>query len=205
MIIDLAKAVLVGIVASIPVGPILLMVIQRTLCEGRKQGLMVGIGSALADGVYAAIGLFALVMLQDVIEKNSSIILLAGGVFIGFIGVGMLRKKIDLSSAAQKQHKNLFSYVVQSFVSVLSNPAALAVMMGLLAAFGLDSADSLAPKWAVVLGVALGEFLYWLVVSGLLSRFAKFNPKVLTIICRVVGSGVCLFAIYLIVRGIVGL
>ena len=39
---EILRALLVGVIAAVPFGPILVMVVQRTLCHGRKTGLMVG-------------------------------------------------------------------------------------------------------------------------------------------------------------------
>ena len=52
------KAVLIGLSIAAPVGPIGLLCIQRTLAHGRRVGFVSGLGAALADGVYGAIGAF---------------------------------------------------------------------------------------------------------------------------------------------------
>ena len=49
MVLSIFKALLVGVIAAIPIGPILVMVIQRTTCYGRRCGLMVGLGAATVD------------------------------------------------------------------------------------------------------------------------------------------------------------
>ena len=59
MILTVFKALPVGVIAAIPIGPILVMVIQRTTCYGRRCGLMVGLGATMVDMMYAAIGLMA--------------------------------------------------------------------------------------------------------------------------------------------------
>ena len=49
MLLSLFKALLVGVIAAIPIGPILVMVIQRTTCYGRRCGWMVGLGAATVN------------------------------------------------------------------------------------------------------------------------------------------------------------
>ena len=79
MILSIFKALLVGVIAAIPIGPILVMVIQRTTCYGRRCGWMVGLGAATVDMLYAAIGLMAVQMLDDFIKANACWIMLIGG------------------------------------------------------------------------------------------------------------------------------
>lgn len=192
-----------GIVAAIPVGPILIMVIQRTLCSGRRAGLMTGVGSALADALYAAAALFALSLVGGFLEENQAWLLLGGAVIIGFVGVGIIRRRVSLE-ADKSSSSSLppLKFALQSFGSVLTNPAALAVMMALLAFFKLDAASS-APAWLLVLGVGAGELLYWTLITGLLSKYLKFNEKTLRVLSLVMGWAVCAFALVLLVRSLI--
>ena len=47
------KGLLIGIVASAPMGPVGVLTIQRTLNKGRWFGLVTGLGAALSDIIYA--------------------------------------------------------------------------------------------------------------------------------------------------------
>ena len=87
MILNIVKAFCVGICASVPLGPIAIMVIQKSLGKGVKSGFMTGAGAGLADTVYAVIALFFLAIAQDLMEKYSAEILIAGGIVIAIIGV----------------------------------------------------------------------------------------------------------------------
>ena len=49
------KGLIVGMVASAPMGPVGVLCIQRTLNKGREYGLMTGLGAALSDILYALI------------------------------------------------------------------------------------------------------------------------------------------------------
>lgn len=202
MIVDILKALLVGIIAAIPVGPVLIMAIQKTLCRGRGAGLMIGLGSAFADAVYAAIGLFALSLIEDFIVSNQAVIMIVGGVIVGLLGANMFFSDVKLQLDGQGKTVSDFSYAIQAVGSVFSNPAALATMLALLALFRLDSSSLDAPVWAVILCVSIGEFLYWLTVVTLLSTFVKFRESTLRLVSKIAGAGVAVFAIVLIIKGI---
>ena len=49
------KGLLIGIIASAPMGPVGILCIQRTLNKGRWYGFITGIGAAVSDTIYALI------------------------------------------------------------------------------------------------------------------------------------------------------
>ena len=56
----LIRGLVLGFTIAAAVGPISLLVIRRTLAEGRTVGLASGMGVATADGTYGAIAAFGL-------------------------------------------------------------------------------------------------------------------------------------------------
>lgn len=196
MVLSIFKALLVGVVAAIPIGPILVMVIQRTTCYGCRCGRMVGLGAALVDMLYAAIGLMAVQMLNDFIEANARWIMVVGGLMVAMIGVGMLRRRVAVTRDDEGGHMSPWTCFWQGAVTTLSNPLAIGVMMALMALFGLGTAGVL---YAPVVG--LGEAIYWIVVSWVLSRYLRLDMKTLRVLNLIAGTAVCIFAVVLIVRG----
>ena len=53
------QGILIGLVASIPLGPIGLLCIQRTLSKSHRSGFVSGLGAATADSMFATVALFA--------------------------------------------------------------------------------------------------------------------------------------------------
>lgn len=196
MVLSIFKALLVGVIAAIPIGPILVMVIQRTTCYGRRCGWMVGMGAATVDMLYAAIGLMAVQMLKDFIEGNARWIMLIGGLLVGLIGVGMLRRRVAVTREDGGGRMNPWTCYWQGVGTTLSNPLAIGVMMALMALFGLGSAGVLyAPC------VGLGECIYWCVVTWVLSRYLRLDMQALRMMNLVAGVVVCVFAVFLVARG----
>ena len=59
MMVMLVKGMLIGILASAPMGPVGVLVVQRTLLKGRSYGFVTGVGAVISDFVYALLtGLF---------------------------------------------------------------------------------------------------------------------------------------------------
>ena len=78
MVLDIIKGFVVGMCASMPVGPIAILVVQKTMGKGRQAGFVTGLGASVVDTMYAIIALFALAFAQSMIEKHENIILLPG-------------------------------------------------------------------------------------------------------------------------------
>ena len=61
------RGLVLGFTIAAAVGPISLLVIRRTLAEGRIVGLVSGMGVATADGTYGAIAAFGLTAVTELL------------------------------------------------------------------------------------------------------------------------------------------
>ena len=204
MIFAILKALVVGVIVAIPIGPILVMVIQRTLCYGPRCGRMVGFGAATGDMIYATVGLLALSLMKEFIERNQGWILLVGGLLVGLIGVGMLLRPVSVNLQDEPARMSPWTCYWQGLGTTISNPLALGIMMALLAMFGLAEKGGFLPLILAPL-VGFGECIYWFSVSAVLARYLRLNMRTLRTLSTVAGAVVCVFAIVLVVRGILWL
>ena len=84
--LDILKGFLIGVCASAPIGPIAILVIQKSLTKGHRAGFITGLGACLVDTVFAVIAIFALAFAQSFIEQNRELILLVGGLIVTILG-----------------------------------------------------------------------------------------------------------------------
>ena len=70
----LFRGICVGVAASITVGPVAVLCIQRTLSKSRRSGIVSGIGVACADTFMAMAALFFYSMLQTQIEQYNTLL-----------------------------------------------------------------------------------------------------------------------------------
>ena len=89
MWIDILKGFAVGMCASAPIGPIAILVVQKSLSKGHKAGFVSGLGASVVDTLYASIAIFALAFAQRFIDEHQSMILLAGGAVLIAVGISM--------------------------------------------------------------------------------------------------------------------
>ncbi len=204
MFVDLLKGFLVGMCASAPIGPIAILVVQKSLSKGHKAGFVSGLGASVVDTLYASIAIFALAFAQKLIEDHQSLILLVGGAVLIIVGVSMAfsdpfrKMKADGESSVSPKDFG------QAVAMGLSNPMAIFVMFTLFAFFGL--ADDSPHNWKVapiILSVSLGSVTYWFSMSWLLSRFrSNFRMRTILWISRITGALIVIIGIALLGQGL---
>lgn len=204
MLLDIIYGLLVGICASVPVGPIAIFVVQKSLSKGHKAGFIAGLGASLVDTVYAFIAIFALAFAQKFIDTHQNMILVVGGIVVAVLGVSMAFsnpfRKMKSDGEASMSVKDFAQAVAMGF----SNPGAIFVMFTLFAFFGL--ADDSPHTWRVapiIISVSLGSVIYWFGLSWLLSRFRKtFEMRTILWISRVMGAVTAIIGIALLGEGL---
>ena len=191
----LFKGILVGLLASIPLGPIGVMCIQRTLSRNHRSGFVSGLGAACADTIFATLALFSLTLVLTFIENNIMLIKALGGICVIIVGV-----KIFLSNPVVQIRKNragktnLWQDFISMFLITLTNPAFILIFVALFAAFGI-SREGLGNEGGALMiaGVLSGASLWWFsltFVVGLLRR--RFRPRHLLWINRISGAVIVL-------------
>lgn len=206
MVLDIIKGFVVGMCASMPVGPIAILVVQKTMSKGRQAGFVSGLGASVVDTIYAIVALFALAFAQSVIDRHENMILLVGGAILTLIGISMalsnpFRKKRKGDDGKSEVSSKDF---LQAIAMGISNPMAIFVMFALFAFFGV--AEDTPRDWNVapiILSVSSGSVTYWFLLSWLLSRFRdKFSFRTLLWISRVMGAIVIIIGLGLIGQGL---
>lgn len=205
LIQNIIKAILIGLGASIPLGPLGIMCIQRTLSKGRNAGMAVGLGSSLGDTIYAAIALLSLAFVSEFIDSNRLWVMLIGGAIIIFIGIQIALKNPVKDIRQPKDSNKHVTDVLTGFLMTISNPGAIVLMLGLFAFFNLDLGDNYKPYDVslVLLGVFGGTFLWWCTLSWAISKFRKkFRLRQLIMINRISGIVIALLGLLSLVESL---
>jgi threonine/homoserine/homoserine lactone efflux protein len=186
MLENFVKAIIVGLGASIPLGPVGIMCIQKTISKGRNAGFALGLGASFADTFYAMLALFSLAFVSDFINKpeHRAWIMLIGGLIICGIGINSSRHIQD---------------VLQGFAVTISNPGSLVLLLGLFAFVGINTGESYQKFTLSVLlaGVFIGTATWWFTLSTVINIFRnRFRLRQLLYINRI--SGIVIAALGLI-------
>ena len=208
--LNFIKAILIGLGASIPLGPLGIMCIQKTLSKGRWAGFAVGLGSTVADTFYASIALFSVTFINEFLERNSSWVMLIGGIVILLIGLQIALKNPikDLrrpnAGAIKTRHAQ---EALRGFLMTITNPGALVLMFGLFAFVRLDLTDATTSSVLLVLaGIFVGTAGWWFLLSSGINLFRKrFRLRQMLIINRISGIVIALLGLASVVEGLIQL
>ncbi len=125
----LLRGLFVGFLASITLGPVCVMCIQRTLSKNRLSGFVSGLGAATADTIFAISAYFFVAVISGFIESNIQIIKIIGGVCIIGVGIHFFLKNPVVQIRRNRAGKsNLGQDYASTFVLTLTNVAARDVL-----------------------------------------------------------------------------
>ena len=199
------KAMAIGVLGSIPVGPIVILTFQRSLTHGRKAGMACALGAILSDTVFAALALFAFSVISNLLKTCSNYIEIAGGLIIIAVGIGMLLKKG--SRIAEQMTKSSVVYDTgKSMLIGFTNPGSFLWILAAFAASGFDATQMTVLQSALIVGsVFAGSFIYWYFFTLLVSK-GKDRLKLDTLlkINRISAVAIILFGIFFLCRGLLG-
>ncbi len=190
-----AQSLVIGLSIAAPVGPIGLLVIQRTVQRGSTVGLATGLGAAVADACYGAVGAFGVTALIGALTRARAPLALFGGAFLLWLAWRTWRSAPATQVAAVQGRAGLFSAFAGTFVLTLSNPATIfsfIAVFGALAARGAPSSP-----WPMIAGVLAGSALWWLALSAAVGHLrTRFDAGVQTFVNRASALLLAAFALW---------
>ena len=189
-------ALWIGVSIAAPVGPIGLLVIQRTLQHGRAVGVATGLGAAVADAAYGAVGAFGVTALIGALQALRVPLALVGGGFLLWLAWRTWRAAPARQSAALVAAPSLAASFAGTLLLTLSNPATI---LSFIAIFGALAGSLQAPAspLTMVAGVLAGSALWWLLLCGVVGALrTRFDARAQAWVGRVSALMLAGFALW---------
>ncbi|MCF8379367.1 MAG: LysE family translocator [Bacteroidales bacterium] len=160
---------------TIPLGPVGVLCIQRTLNKGRVSGFVSGLGASAADAVFAIIAGFGISYIISFVKTQHIYFQIIGGVIVLFLGIHIFYTNPVRQVRLQRMNKNKLHHDFLSvFFLTITNPLAILLFLAMFAginisgyeinAFGLSS---------LVGGVLAGSAGWWFLLSFVISIFRE--------------------------------
>ena len=190
--------VAIGLAMSAPLGPVNLIVIRTALSHDLKVAFLAGLGAVLADVVIAGIAAYGIQSISHLILNYAKFLQIAGGLFLIVLGIRTAGTHLAASDLTSGPHSAKFGL---TFSLSVTNPA---LVLGYLAIFSslsahLALAASPIRPAIVLLGIALGGALWWLLLSFFIGRLkTRLGPSTLDLINRWSGILVAAFGFLLL-------
>ncbi|HEV2650235.1 MAG TPA: LysE family transporter [Rhizomicrobium sp.] len=201
------SGVVIGLIVAVPIGPVNLICIRRTLAFGPLNGFMSGLGASVGDTVFAIVTGFSLTVIAQLIRGFSSWIELAGGAMLVYFGIHTFFAKVvarlEDKDSKEQGASTLLRAMASTFALTITNPATLLGFAALFAGFGglAGGHPNIMSAAFVVIGVAAGSTLWWLVLTTVVGLFhASISNRVMSIINRISGFAIAGFGIAVLIH-----
>jgi threonine/homoserine/homoserine lactone efflux protein len=185
------KAILCGFAIAAPIGPASLLTMRRSVASG-VRGIFSGLGAVTADVVHAALAIFGVAAVIELLATHGDLLRGIAGVALFGIAAVSFRKRRE-ETPGPISAASLASDWASSLALTVMNPGTLLGFIAIFAGLGVVVApDTPVGYLTVIAGVLLGSVVWW-VGLAVASRAigARLSPRHLTWIDR--GTGV-LFA-----------
>ena len=162
------RGLILGFTIAAAVGPISLLVIRRTLAEGRIVGLASGLGVATADATYGAIAAFGLGAIAEVLVGARPILGQAGGIFLLWLAWKTARATPHDPASAPSRRGGLLGAYLSILSLTLTNPMTILSFGALFAGLGASDGQT-AGAGLITPGVLLGSSAWWVLLTTIVS------------------------------------
>lgn len=197
----LFRGILIGLLFGVPAGAVGAMTAQRAYSSGLRAGLLTGLGSSVADCIYACIGAFGLSLISDFLLAHQTVINLLGGAIILVMGISLLLKK-SVASESPAQPAQGAKLFLSSFAVGITNPAAILTFLFAFSWFGLGGGMAPLDGFLLVTGVFTGTYIWWTALSaGVVAIKKRMNKYRLRTIEKCFGIVLLGFSLVIFVRG----
>ena len=198
----------IGVLVAVPIGPVNVLCIQRTVERGFWAGLAAGLGAVLGDGVLAAIAAFSMTAVSDLLIANASPVELVGGILLVVFGGALLLGRPVTAAAPQGDDSRLWEHcgiIPQTFFLTVTNPGAILGMIAIVGGLGslIGGLNNYLEALILVGAVMGGSLLWWITLAELISTIRhKLTVARLTLINRIAGAVLFAFGVLLIGDGV---
>src|SRR5262249_19007557 len=151
---------------AVPVGPVGVMCVRRTILEGKLAGFASGLGAATADAAFGIIAGFGLTAISDWLIGYQHWLRVGGGCYLLYVGAAAFVAEPPRELESESDPESLLRDFLSTFVLALTNPITVLAFLGIFAAIGLGGMQATFGRASIlVLGVWVGSLLWWLMLS----------------------------------------
>lgn len=203
-ILDLIiKGIVIGVIASAPMGPVGILCVQRTLNKGRWYGFVTGIGAAVSDIIYALITGLGMSFVMDIVNKsqNRFVLQISGSLILMLFGIYCFRSNPTKNMHISGNKKGtLIHNGVTAFIVTFSNPLIIFLFMAAFAQFAFVIPDHPFEMSIGYISIIGGALLWWFGLSWMIDKIRGiFDNNGILLINKVIGTLVILFSLIVLI------
>ncbi len=194
----LMRGVAIGLAVAIPVGPIALLCMRRTLEGGFVVGFSTGVGAAAADMFYSSAAAFGMAAVETALLEYRIPLSFLGGIFLLALALRTALGKSSVAREVRPGNGGSVSAFASGFVLTVTNPLTVLGFVAIFAGFGVGQGlTDIGRAIALVLGVVVGSTLWWLVLAAVIARARHlFSDRTLGRLNLAAGVLIAAFGVY---------
>lgn len=203
------KGLLIGVIASAPMGPVGVLCVQRTLNKGRWYGFVTGVGAAMSDIIYALVTGFGMSFVVAFIEneRNMFYLQLAGSIMLFIFGYYTFRSNpVKVVRPTSANRGTLVHNMVTGFLVTFSNPLIIFLFIALFARFAFIVPEHMVEQGLGYVSVIVGAVAWWFVLTYCVDKVrSRFDLQGLRKLNKIIGAVVIVASLVGIAVTITGL
>jgi threonine/homoserine/homoserine lactone efflux protein len=188
------QGIIIGLTLAVPVGPISLLCIQRSVADGPLHGIISGIGVASADSFYAAVSFLGLTIISGVIIAHQYLFRFVAGIVLILIGIRIFLS-VPAVVSTQTGHETYLKDYLSMVAIAIANPMTLVFFLVVVPGFGIViQGNSILAALEFVAGVFCGSTVWWILLCGSLGTVrTRISEGTLVLINRISGIFISCF------------
>ncbi len=192
----------VGIIISVPLGPVNVICLLQTLKKGRSHGFKSTIGASIADTIFAIIASFGVKILITFITDNKMAFEFGSGFVILGFGIFLFFNNLEKYLAEEEVVYPHFGNYLKSFLFSISNPLTALFFVAYLANLATPRSEfNVETSIFFVSGVLFGSLSWFYALSGIVALLKdKIELKYFQYINFVFGCVLCIAGFVLIIK-----
>ena len=199
--VSLFAGLLVGLSIAVPIGPMGLLCMQRTLTSGMRVGISTGLGAATVNVLYGALAILGLDQVAPLVASSSRVLSLAGGVFLLWSAARMLRRRRAMGDQLQAAVLSPWAAYSSAVAFNVANPMSPILIVALLSPIIGLSAPSLAEAAALLLGMFTAAATWWVCFTGCITLLRlRLSPGMLVMVNQAVGAVLTFYGVLALAR-----
>lgn len=185
------KGIVIGLAVSVPMGPIGVLCVQKTINKGRLHGMLSGFGAAFADTVFAIIAVFGLTVTKNFLLEYRLELQILGVIVLLGLGTKIFFSNpiTQIRRRARNKRQGIFGDFISVFFLTLSNPLTVLFFGATIAALSIHDTDHyLVSQLILVGGISAGAMSWWISLTSIVNLFRhRFRLKQLWWINKISG------------------
>jgi threonine/homoserine/homoserine lactone efflux protein len=199
-----------GAITGVPIGPVNVAVIDAAYRHTHRRALAVGLGGALADSLYSALGVLGVTPVLRTYPSIPPLLYLASGIVL--LGYGFLTARSQpvapaqpsldetRESSATLHRRELWSGFTVGLALVVLNPAAMVTWVVIMGQIIPDA--TVLEGIACSIGVACGSFGWFALVAYVTLKGKSVLGDKAAWIPRLVGIALMVYSVYLLTKAV---